>query len=226
MRVLLVEDDQHLGQMLKEWLSSEGFSVDWVRDGYTALNRIMKEDYNLVVLDLMLPKVDGLRVCRRIRESRDIPVIMLTAKDQIEDKVEGLSAGADDYITKPFSFKELMARIGAVLRRYKKEGQEVLKVGELELRLKSLEVYYRGKRVQTTQKEFNLLKLLMERAGSAVSREEIYSKVWAQCYGEGSNVVDVYIKNLRNKLEDREHRLIRTIRGYGYMLSSGDVGKG
>ncbi|MCS6998611.1 MAG: response regulator transcription factor [Aquificaceae bacterium] len=225
MRVLLVEDDPHLGQMLKEWLSGEGFSVDCVRDGYAALNRVMNEDYDLIVLDLMLPKVDGLKVCRRIRESKDLPVIILTAKDQIEDKVEGLSAGADDYITKPFSFKELMARIGAVLRRYKREGQEVLKVGELELRLKSLEVYYRGKRVQTTQKEFNLLKLLMERAGSAVSREEIYSKVWGQCYGEGSNVVDVYIKNLRNKLEDREHRLIRTIRGYGYMLSSEDVGQ-
>lgn len=225
MRVLLVEDDEHLGKMLKEGLSHEGFQVDWVKDGYGAIARILEEEYNLVILDLMLPKIDGLKVCRKIREIKDVPVIILTAKGELEDKIEGLSAGADDYITKPFSFKELLARIGAVLRRYRKEGQEVLKVGELELRLKSFEVYYRGERIPTTQKEFKLLKLLAERANTAVSREEIYSKVWGYSHGEGSNVVDVYIKNLRNKLKDREHRLIRTVRGYGYMLSTEDVGK-
>lgn len=225
MRVLLVEDDEHLGKMLKEGLSHEGFQVDWVKDGYGAIARILEEEYNLVILDLMLPKIDGLKVCRKIREIKDVPVIILTAKGELEDKIEGLSAGADDYITKPFSFKELLARIGAVLRRYRKEGQEVLKVGELELRLKSFEVYYRGERIPTTQKEFKLLKLLAERANTAVSREEIYSKVWGYSHGEGSNVVDVYIKNLRNKLKDREHRFIRTVRGYGYMLSTEDVGK-
>ncbi|MEZ0337652.1 MAG: response regulator transcription factor [Aquificaceae bacterium] len=223
MRVLLVEDDQSLGQLLKDGLSREGFQVDWVRDGYSAINKIMEEDYELVILDIMLPKMDGLRVCKKIRETKDIPIIMLTAKAQIEDKVEGLSAGADDYITKPFSFKELIARIRAVLRRYKKNGPEVLKVGDLELRLKSLEVYYKGSKIHTTQKEFNLLKLLMERAGSAISRDEIYTKVWGYSYGEGSNIVDVYIKNLRNKLGDKDHKLIKTVRGYGYMLSLEDV---
>lgn len=223
MRVLLVEDDQSLGQLLKDGLSHEGFQVDWVRDGYSAINKIMEEDYELVILDIMLPKMDGLRVCKKIRETKDIPIIMLTAKAQIEDKVEGLSAGADDYITKPFSFKELIARIRAVLRRYKKNGPEVLKVGDLELRLKSLEVYYKGSKIHTTQKEFNLLKLLMERAGSAISRDEIYAKVWGYSYGEGSNIVDVYIKNLRNKLGDKDHKLIKTVRGYGYMLSLEDV---
>ncbi len=223
MRVLLVEDDQSLGQLLKDGLSHEGFQVDWVRDGYSAINKIMEEDYELVILDIMLPKMDGLRVCKKIRETKDIPIIMLTAKAQIEDKVEGLSAGADDYITKPFSFKELIARIRAVLRRYKKNGPEVLKVGDLELRLKSLEVYYKSSKIHTTQKEFNLLKLLMERAGSAISRDEIYAKVWGYSYGEGSNIVDVYIKNLRNKLGDKDHKLIKTVRGYGYMLSLEDV---
>jgi len=223
MRVLLVEDDQSLGQLLKDGLSHEGFQVEWVRDGYSAINKIMEEDYELVILDIMLPKMDGIKVCKMIRETKDMPVIMLTAKAQIEDKVEGLSAGADDYITKPFSFKELIARIRAVLRRYKKNGPDILQVGDLELRLKSLEVYYKGSKIHTTQKEFNLLKLLMERAGSAISREEIYAKVWGYSYGEGSNIVDVYIKNLRNKLGDKDHKLIKTVRGYGYMLSLEDV---
>lgn len=225
MRVLLVEDDQHLGELLLDGLSREGYEVDWVRDGYSAVNRILEEDYDLVLLDIMLPKMDGIKVCKRIREIKDIPIIMLTAKGQIEDKVEGLSAGADDYITKPFSFKELLARIGAVLRRYKKEGPDTLKVGELELKLKSFEVYYRGKRIPMTQREFKLLRLLAERVNTAVSREEIYSKVWGYSYGEASNVVDVYIKNIRTKLEDKEHRLIKTVRGYGYMMVEEDVGK-
>ncbi len=225
MRVLLVEDDQHLGKLLLDGLSREGYEVDWVRDGYSAVNRILEEDYDIVLLDIMLPKMDGIKVCKRIREIKDIPIIMLTAKGQIEDKVEGLSAGADDYITKPFSFKELLARIGAVLRRYKKEGPDTLKVGELELKLKSFEVYYRGKRIPMTQREFKLLRLLAERVNTAVSREEIYSKVWGYSYGEASNVVDVYIKNIRTKLEDKEHRLIKTIRGYGYMMVEEDVGK-
>ena len=225
MRVLLVEDDQHLGELLLDGLSREGYEVDWVRDGYSAVNRILEEDYDLVLLDIMLPKMDGIKVCKRIREIKDIPIIMLTAKGQIEDKVEWLSAGADDYITKPFSFKELLARIGAVLRRYKKEGPDTLKVGELELKLKSFEVYYRGKRIPMTQREFKLLRLLAERVNTAVSREEIYSKVWGYSYGEVSNVVDVYIKNIRTKLEDKEHRLIKTVRGYGYMMVEEDVGK-
>ncbi len=225
MRVLLVEDDQHLGRMLLDGLTQEGFQVDWLTDGYSAVNRILEEDYDLVLLDIMLPKMDGIKVCKKIREVKDIPILMLTAKGQIEDKVEGLSAGADDYITKPFSFRELLARINAVLRRYRREGPDTLKIDDLELRLKSFEVYYRGKKIPTTQREFKLLKLLAERANSAVSREEIYSKVWGYSYGEASNVVDVYIKNLRNKLGDKEHKLIKTVRGYGYMLSVEDVGK-
>lgn len=225
MRFLLVEDDPYIGQMIKDALSHEGYQVYWVRDGYEAVKRILEEDFDMVLLDIMLPKMDGIKVCKRIRETKDIPVIMLTAKTQVEDRVEGLSAGADDYITKPFSFKELLARIRAVLRRYKREEHDTLKVGELELRLSSFEVIYRGKKIPTTQREFRLLKLLAERANRAVSREEIYSKVWGYSHQEGSNVVDVYIKNLRNKLGDQDHRLIRTVRAFGYMLSSEDVGQ-
>lgn len=225
MKVLLVEDDKHLGKMLLDGLSHEGYKINWVRDGYSAVNRILEEDYDLVLLDVMLPKMDGIKVCKKIREVKDVPIIMLTAKGQIEDKVEGLSAGADDYITKPFSFKELLARIGAVLRRYKREEAQILRVGELELRLMSFDLYYKGKKIPTTQREFKLLRLLVERANTAVSREEIYSKVWGYSYGEGSNVVDVYIKNIRTKLGDKEHKLIRTVRGYGYMIVGENVSK-
>ncbi len=225
MKVLLVEDDKHLGRLLLDGLSHEGYRIDWVRDGYSAVNRILEEDYDLVLLDVMLPKMDGIKVCKKIREVKDVPIIMLTAKGQIEDKVEGLSAGADDYITKPFSFKELLARIGAVLRRYKREEAQILRVGELELRLMSFDLYYKGKKIPTTQREFKLLRLLVERANTAVSREEIYSKVWGYSYGEGSNVVDVYIKNIRTKLGDKEHKLIRTVRGYGYMIVGENVSK-
>ncbi len=225
MKVLLVEDDKHLGKMLLDGLSHEGYQINWVRDGYSAVNRILEEDYDLVLLDVMLPKMDGIKVCKKIREVKDVPIIMLTAKGQIEDKVEGLSAGADDYITKPFSFKELLARIGAVLRRYKREEAQILRVGELELRLMSFDLYYKGKKIPTTQREFKLLRLLVERANTAVSREEIYSKVWGYSYGEGSNVVDVYIKNIRTKLGDKEHKLIRTVRGYGYMIVGENVSK-
>ncbi|MFN3598320.1 MAG: response regulator transcription factor [Aquificaceae bacterium] len=224
MKVLLVEDDQSLGQLLKEGLTHEGFLVDWVKDGFTAIKKAMEGDYQLILLDIMLPKMDGIKVCKRLREVKEVPIVMLTAKSQVEDKVEGLSAGADDYITKPFSFKELVARVRAVLRRYKREGVDVLRVGDLEIRLRSLEVYYKGDKIHTTQKEFNLLKLLAERANSAISREEIYLKVWGGYSNEGSNVVDVYIKNLRSKLGDKDHRLIKTVRGYGYMIS--DVNQG
>ncbi len=223
MKVLLVEDDQALGQMLKDWLVHEGFEVEWVKDGFNAVKRALEGDYDLILLDLMLPKMDGLKVCKTIRERKDMPVIMLTAKTQIEDKVEGLSAGADDYITKPFSFNELMARIRAVLRRYRREGKDVLRIGGLELRFRSREVIYRGQKVHTTQREFELLKLLASRAGEAVSREEIYSKIWGYSHEEGSNIVDVYVKNLRDKLGDKEHKIIKTVRGYGYMLSFEDV---
>jgi len=218
MRVLLVEDDEHIGRMLRDGLSHEGFEVEWVKDGFSALKKALDEDYDLVLLDLMLPKMDGIKLCKKLREMKDTPVIMLTAKTQVEEKVEGLSAGADDYITKPFSFEELIARIKAVLRRYKKEKPQFIKVGELELRLSSREVYYKGKKVHTTAKEFALLKLLAERANTAVSRDEIYAKVWGMSHTEGSNIVDVYIKNLRSRFGDRDHRVIKTVRGFGYML--------
>lgn len=223
-KILLVEDDLYLGQMMVEGLRHEGFTVEWVQDGFTALRRVVEESYDLVILDIMLPKFDGMKVCRKIRETKDIPIIMVTARSQIEDKVEGLSAGADDYITKPFSFKELSARIQAVLRRYrKKEG--VIMVGDLRIDPSAVEVTYRGQKIHLTRREFELLKLLAENANRVVSREEIYAKVWGYSHEEGSNIVDVYIKNLRNKLGDKPPRLIQTVRGYGYILRTEDVGQ-
>ncbi|WP_340694367.1 response regulator transcription factor [Hydrogenobacter thermophilus] len=223
MRVLLVEDDTYVGEMIKEGLQYEGYSVVWVRDGFSAIREVTERDYDIVLLDIMLPKFDGIKVLRRIREVKDTPVIMITAKSQVEDKVEGLSAGADDYITKPFSFKEVLARINAVLRRCKKEEEGVIKIGDLVINPRSYEVYYRGQSVKLTNREFKLLKVLAEHAGEVLSRERLFAKVWGSSYGENSNVVDVYIKNLRNKLEDRPPKLIHTIRGMGYMLKPQDV---
>ncbi|MFN3813025.1 MAG: response regulator transcription factor [Aquificaceae bacterium] len=222
MRILLVEDDPYVGEMIKEGLQHEGYNVFWVRDGFSAMVETSREDYDLVLLDLMLPKFNGLKVCSKIRQVKDIPIIVVTAKSQVEDKVEGLSTGADDYITKPFSFKELLARINAVLRRYRKEVQESMSLGKLILDLRSYEVYYNGQRINLTKREFELLKVLMENAGKVISREKLFAKVWSS-YEEGSNVVDVYIKNLRNKLGDRPPKLIRTVRGIGYMIKVEDV---
>ncbi|GBC88377.1 putative transcriptional regulatory protein YedW [bacterium HR13] len=223
MKVLLVEDDTYVGEMIKEGLTYEGYHVVWVRDGFSAIREALEGDYHLILLDIMLPKFDGIKVLSRIREVKDIPVIMITAKSQVEDKVEGLSAGADDYITKPFSFKEVLARINAVLRRYKKEEEDIIKVGDLLINPRSYEVYYRGRSIKLTSREFKLLKVLAEHAGEVLSRERLFAKVWGSSYGENSNVVDVYIKNLRNKLEDRPPKLIHTVRGMGYMLKPQDV---
>ncbi len=223
MRILLVEDDPYVGEMIKEGLQHERYNVLWVKDGFSAMVEALKGDYDLVLLDLMLPKFDGLKVCSKIRQVKDVPIIVVTAKSQVEDKVEGLSAGADDYITKPFSFKELLARINAVLRRYKRETQESISLGKLTLDLRSYEVFYNGRRVNLTKREFELLKVLMENAGEVVSRERLFTKVWASYGEESSNVVDVYIRNLRNKLGDRPPKLIRTVRGIGYMIKSEDV---
>jgi len=222
MRVLLVEDDKELGDMIKKALSVEGYEVDWVRDGFLALKNLSEKDYDLVLLDLMLPRFDGIKICKKVRESRDIPILVITARGQIEDKVEVLQAGADDYITKPFSFKELLARIQAVMRRYKR-AEDIIRVGDLVVNLASHEIIYKGKKINLTKREFELLKLLSQRAGSVVSREEIYKKIWGYSHDEGSNIVDVYIKNLRSKLGDKPAKLIQTVRGYGYKLSAEDV---
>ncbi|SHK29354.1 response regulator transcription factor [Thermocrinis minervae] len=221
-RILLVEDDLSLGSMLVEGLKYEGFSVDWVKDGFSAIKKVMEEEYDVVLLDLMLPKMDGLKVCKTIRQTKDIPIVVITAKSQIEDKVEVLNAGADDYITKPFSFKELYARIRAVLRRYSKNNKDHIKVGDLFIDLSSAQVIYRGERINLTRREFELLKLLAENPNTVLSREKIYSRIWGSGHEEGSNIVDVYIKNLRRKLKDENHQLIQTVRGFGYMLKSND----
>jgi DNA-binding response OmpR family regulator len=153
-RVLLVEDDKELGDMVKKALSVEGYEVDWVQDGFLALKKLSEKDYDLVLLDLMLPRFDGIKICKRVRESKDIPILVITARGQIEDKVEVLQAGADDYITKPFSFKELLARIQAVMRRYKR-AEDIIRVGDLVVNLASYEVIYKGNKINLTRRVKN-----------------------------------------------------------------------
>jgi DNA-binding response OmpR family regulator len=143
-RVLLVEDDKELGDMIKRVLSAEGYEVEWVQDGFLALKKLPEKDYNLLLLDLVLPRFDGIKICKKVREGKDIPILVITARGQIEDKVKVLQAGADDYITKPFSFKELLARIQAVMRRYKRK-EDIIRVGELIINLASHEVIYKGR---------------------------------------------------------------------------------
>ena len=154
MRVLLVEDDKELGDMIKRVLSVEGYEVEWVQDGFLALKNLSEKDYDLVLLDLMLPRFDGIKICKKVRESKDIPILVITARGQIEDKVEVLQAGADDYITKPFSFKELLARIQAVMRRYKRK-EDIIRVGELIINLASHEVIYKGNKINLKRRVKN-----------------------------------------------------------------------
>lgn len=187
-------------------------------DGITGLSRFRETNPNLVVMDLMLPVMDGLEVARRIRKTSNVPIVILTAKDRVEDKVEGLDAGADDYLVKPFSIEELLARIRAHLRRVTPAITGEIRVSDLIINLEGREVYRSGRRIEFSNKEFELLELLAKSPGKVFSRFEIEEKVWPGYQG-GSNVVDVYIGYLRKKLEGAgERRLIHTVRGVGYVL--------
>jgi len=187
-------------------------------DGITGLSRFRETNPNLVIMDLMLPVMDGLEVARRIRKTSNVPIIILTAKDRVEDKVEGLDAGADDYLVKPFSIEELLARIRAHLRRVTPAITGEIRVSDLIINLEGREVYRAGRRIEFSNKEFELLELLAKSPGKVFSRFEIEEKVWPGYQG-GSNVVDVYIGYLRKKLEGAgERRLIHTVRGVGYVL--------
>ena len=222
-RILLVEDDREIARFITRGLQAEGYTVDAAFDGREALELARRQDYPLIILDRMLPYVDGLEVCRMLRqERRDGMVIMLTAKDRLEDKLEGLRGGADDYLTKPFAFDELLARLEALQRRKQAEPVEpVLQVGDLILD-PAVRLARRGDReIELTVKEFALLKYLMTNAGRAVSRARILDAVWQYTFEPGTNVVDVCIRRLRQKVDDGETvRLIRTSRGYGYVIAA------
>lgn len=216
--VLVIEDEKEIARFIELELGAEGYTTDVAYDGVTGLSKFREVSPDLVVLDLMLPVLDGLEVARRIRKTSNTPIIILTAKDGIQDKVEGLDAGADDYLIKPFSIEELLARVRAHLRRVNPAVTGEVRVADLVMNLDGREIFRGGRRVELSAKEFELLELLARNPGKVFSRFEIEEKVWPE-YTGGSNVVDVYIGYLRRKLEEGgERRLIHTVRGVGYVL--------
>jgi two-component system OmpR family response regulator len=222
MRILIIEDEPKLAQMLARGLQSKGYATDILADGHEALTRIALHhvDYDLVILDLMIPTMDGLTVCREMR-ARDIvlPVLVLTARAEVEAKVELLLAGADDYLVKPFAFEELFARVHALLRRPNGSLPEVLKAGNLELNMVERTVTQDGMPLSLTLKEFGLLEYFLRHVNEVVNREDLLSHLWDFNYESFSNVIDVHVKNLRRKLDKGGGpSVLETIRGIGYRL--------
>lgn len=220
MRVLVIEDEKKITDFIKRGLKEEGYSVDVAYDGEEGLFLTTSNEYDLVVLDLMLPKLDGLSLCKKLkREKSATPVLILTAKDEVKDKVTGLDAGADDYLTKPFAFEELLARIRALLRKKESLGSLELKLADLTLNLLTHKVERSGKEITLTNKEYALLEYLMRNAGAIVTRTMISEHVWDMNFDSFTNVIDVYVNYLRNKIERGfSKKLLHTIRGRGYIL--------
>jgi two-component system response regulator ArlR len=216
-RILVVEDDAQIARVLRLELEHEGYAVETAADGLAGLEKALKEP-DLVILDLMLPKMDGLEVCARIRHKSTVPIIMLTAKDRIPDRVGGLDAGADDYLTKPFSIEELLARVRARLReRHPKSN--VLTVKDLTMDRDRREVVRQGKAIQLTAKEYALLEYLLLHRNKVHTRDELFNGVWGSDFLGDSNLIDVYIRYLRGKIDDGfDEKLIATVRGVGYTL--------
>ena len=223
MRILVVEDNDKLAASLKKGLQLEGYAVDVAADGSEGQQLVdgNADSYDLVVLDLMLPGVDGLTLCRRLRSGGSrTPVLILTARGGVRDRVEGLDAGADDYLSKPFAFDELAARIRALLRRPVAPLASVLRAGDVEMNPATREVTVRGRSVELTAKEFGLLELLMRHPRQVLSRMQITSHLWDQQFEGASNVVEVHVRNVRRKLSRAGHgEYIETVRGVGYRLA-------
>ena len=216
MRVLLVEDDEMIGDSLRKGLRGEGFTVDWVRDGRDAELALETTEYALVLLDLGLPRKDGLAVLRDWRQCGNaVPVLVLTARDAVPDRVKGLDSGADDYLVKPFDLTELLARMRALLRRQTGRARDLIEVGTLRLDPVAHTVEYRGRPVPLSAREFTLLHALLETPGAVLSREQLEDRLYGWGEEVESNAVEVHIHNLRRKLDSR---IIRTVRGVGYRL--------
>src|SRR5437870_4945037 len=213
--VLLVEDEESIGTLLRTYLGRDGYRVLWVRSGEEALVELTRHPIRIVVLDVALPGLDGLEVCRRIRAHSAVPIMMLTARDEEPDRVAGLEVGADDYVTKPFSPRELVARIKAILRRSEPTTVEsVLQLGDVVLDLEGREVIVDGREIVLTAKEFDLLAYFLECPGIVLSRDRLLDRVWGVSYPGGTRTVDVHVGQLRRKLG--RPQLIRTVRGAGY----------
>jgi two-component system response regulator MprA len=221
MKILVVDDEPAVRESLRRALELEGYEIELAADGSEALELLENgSEPDAMILDVLMPGVDGLEVCRRIRAGGSrLPVLMLTARTQVEDRVEGLDAGADDYVTKPFALDELLARVRALLRRTTDEGGEVLRFGNLELDTTTREVTRDGRSIELTRTEFSLLELFMRNPRQVLTRSVIFERVWGYDFGYASNSLDVYIGYLRRKTEaDGEPRLIHTVRGVGYAL--------
>jgi two-component system, OmpR family, response regulator MprA len=218
-RVLVVEDDTDIADVLRRSLRNEGYEVKTSADGVEALDVAAGFMPDLVVLDLGLPRLDGVEVCRRLRKDGDVPILMLTARAETEDRVNGLDSGADDYLVKPFERQELLARIRALLRRRPPRGTASLEVGDLQLNPDTREVKRRGREIELTNREFELLEFLMRNERLVISRERLLDEVWGYDPMAATNTIDVFISNLRRKLESAdEPRLLHTKRGAGYVL--------
>ncbi len=219
MRILIVEDERKTAEYLRQGLSEHGFGVDCAANGVDGLHLARTESYDLVILDVALPGRDGWQVIDALRKEKSTPVVFLTARDRVEDRVRGLELGADDYVVKPFAFSELLARIRTVLRRGSHREPEVLRVGNLELDVARRRVTRDGQRVDLTAKEFGLLHLLVRRQGEVLSRTLIAEQVWDINFDSDTNVIDVAVRRLRAKVDDPfERKLIHTMRGAGYVL--------
>ena len=223
LKIFIVEDERRIARYLQMELEHEGFQAESEDNGRRAFERIIQGDYALVLLDVMLPEMDGMTICRKVRELSDVPIIMLTARDEIEDKVSGLDLGADDYLTKPFAIQELLARIRAALRKHAPQKEEpageVLMVRNLRLYPSRYEVLVGEESVELTKKEYSLLEYLLRNKRTVLTRDQILQQVWGYDYVGDTNVVDVYIRYLRAKLDEHfAEKYIYTMRGIGYVI--------
>jgi len=225
MNILLIEDEEHVSSFIKKGLEEQSFHVDVAFDGYTGKKLALLEEYDLIILDIILPQINGLELCRMVREARiDTPILMLTALGSTDSIVDGLKTGADDYLIKPFKFKELLARIDALIRRYQNRmTNPIFKFGDLELNDFSKEARRDGQLIKLTAREFSLLQFFVNNMGIVKSRTQIMESVWGNSYDNNSNVVDVYVNYLRNKIDkDFYPKLIHTVTGMGYIFKEGD----
>jgi heavy metal response regulator len=225
MKILLVEDDKGIARFLKKGLSENGFLVDWVSDGEEGLRSVFQNSYDLIILDILLPKMDGLEMLKELRKrANQTPVVFLTAKDSESDIVHGLNLGADDYLTKPFSFNELLARVHALLRRGKRgDPPSTLQVANLTLEVEGHRVLRGKEKIDLTPKEYALLEFFMRRPGQIITRTMITEKVWDYHFDTSTNIVEVHVSHLRNKIDRSfEPKLLHTVKGVGYVLEEQD----
>ena len=223
MRLLLAEDEAHAGEYLVKGLGENGFTVDWVRNGTDALHHATTSAYDLIVLDIGLPGMDGWSVLKEIRKHHQTPVLFLTARDRVEDRVRGLEIGADDYLVKPYAFSELLARVRALMRRGKDREGDILRMADLEVHLLRRRVERAAQRIDLTAKEYALLLLLMRRQGEVLSRTIIAEQVWDMNFDSDTNVVEVAVRRLRAKIDEPfPKKLVHTVRGFGYVMEERD----